>query len=111
MKNKFDHLDLKSLVLHWDSKLLPDITGKYKLDWLLVIVTAANVEQLLQLNRRSTTWLGYRKWNICCYTWYLSVYIWWKFKFWYSKKMADRILHEEPRKDVQKKYIIKFDDG
>lgn len=28
MRNKFDHLDLKSLVLLWDSKLLPDITGK-----------------------------------------------------------------------------------
>jgi hypothetical protein len=47
MKNKFDHLDLKSLVLYWDSKFLPDITGKYKVDRFPIIVTAPNVEQLL----------------------------------------------------------------
>lgn len=44
---KFDNLNLKSLVLHWDSKILPDITGKSKVDRLPVVVTALNMEQLL----------------------------------------------------------------
>lgn len=47
MKYRFDNLNFKSYVLHWDSKLLPDITGHLKVDRLPVIVTAPNVEQLL----------------------------------------------------------------
>jgi len=44
---KFNNLNLKSLVLYWDSKILPDITGKSKADRLPVVVTALNMEQLL----------------------------------------------------------------
>jgi len=47
MKYRFDNLNFKSYVLHWYSKLLPDITGHLKVDRLPVIVTALNVEQLL----------------------------------------------------------------
>jgi hypothetical protein len=35
------------LVVHWDGKLLPDLTGKEKVDRLAVIVSGAGVEQLL----------------------------------------------------------------
>lgn len=41
------HLNLNFVVIHWDSKILPDITGKKKVDRLPVIATAPNVEQLL----------------------------------------------------------------
>ncbi|KAF0714990.1 Uncharacterized protein FWK35_00031556, partial [Aphis craccivora] len=34
-------------MLHWDSKILPDITGKSKVYRLPVVVTALNMEQLL----------------------------------------------------------------
>lgn len=36
-----------ALVVHWDGKLLPDITGKQKVDRLPVIVTGLETEQLL----------------------------------------------------------------
>jgi len=35
------------VVIHWDSKILPDITGKKNVDRLPVIATAPNIEQLL----------------------------------------------------------------
>jgi hypothetical protein len=35
--------------VHWDSKLLPDLTRKDTIDHLLVIITALNVEQLLRV--------------------------------------------------------------
>jgi len=41
---------LKSLVLHWDGKLLPDIThGKLKVDRLPVIVSFEGITQLLDV--------------------------------------------------------------
>ena len=36
-----------ALVVHWDGKLLPDITGKQKVDRLPVIVSGVETEQLL----------------------------------------------------------------
>lgn len=47
MKSDFDSLNLESLVIHWDSKILPDITGKLKVDRLPIVDTGPNVEQLL----------------------------------------------------------------
>lgn len=47
VKSKFYEMNLNFVVVHWDSKILPDITGKYKVDRLPVIATAPNVEQLL----------------------------------------------------------------
>lgn len=35
------------LIVHWDSKLLPDILSKENIDRLPVIVSASNVEKLL----------------------------------------------------------------
>lgn len=49
MKYRFDNLNFKSYVLHWVSKLLPDITGHLKIDRLPVIVITPNVEQLLRV--------------------------------------------------------------
>lgn len=51
MKYRFDNLNFKSYVLHWDSKLLPDINGHLKVNRLPVINTAPNVEQLLGVPR------------------------------------------------------------
>lgn len=47
MQSKFNDLNLKSLIIHWGSKLLPVITGRSKVDRLSVVVTVSNVEQLL----------------------------------------------------------------
>ncbi|XP_039315242.1 uncharacterized protein LOC120359881 isoform X1 [Solenopsis invicta] len=47
VKSKFYNLNLNFVVIHWDSKILPDITGKKNVDRLPVIATAPNVEQLL----------------------------------------------------------------
>ena len=40
--------------MHWDSKLLPDLTGRDKIDRLPVIITAPNVEQLLGVPQLSS---------------------------------------------------------
>jgi hypothetical protein len=45
IKSRFD--PEPPLIVHWDGKLLPDITGTEKVDRLPVIVTGTNVEQLL----------------------------------------------------------------
>ena len=37
------------LIVHWDGKLLPDITGKEKVDRLPVIVSGVDLEQLLSV--------------------------------------------------------------
>lgn len=37
----------KVITLHWDSKLLPDVTAQEKVDRLAIIVTGVEVEQLL----------------------------------------------------------------
>jgi len=47
VKSKFYDLNLNFVVIHWDSKILPDITGKKNVDRLPVIATAPNIEQLL----------------------------------------------------------------
>ena len=38
---------LVPLVVHWDGKLLPDLTGHESVDWLPVVVTGNKVQQLL----------------------------------------------------------------
>jgi len=38
---------LVTLVVHWDGKLLPDLTGHESVDWLPVVVTGNKVQQLL----------------------------------------------------------------
>ncbi|KAL4088950.1 hypothetical protein QTP88_024028 [Uroleucon formosanum] len=47
MKSKFFDLNLNFVVIHWDSKILPDITGKANVDRLPVVATAPGLEQLL----------------------------------------------------------------
>ncbi|KAL4113867.1 hypothetical protein QTP88_017425 [Uroleucon formosanum] len=48
LQKKFNLLEKESLVLHWDGKLLPDITyGKSKADRLPVIVSFEGITQLL----------------------------------------------------------------
>lgn len=40
--------------MHWDSKLLPDLTGRDTIDRLPVIITAPNDEQLLGVPQLSS---------------------------------------------------------
>ena len=47
IKSKFFDLNLDFVVIHWDSKILPDITGKSNVDRLPVVATAPGLEQLL----------------------------------------------------------------
>jgi len=47
IKSKFFDLNLNFLTIHWDSKLLPDITGKTKVDRLPIIATGPDTVQLL----------------------------------------------------------------
>jgi len=47
IKSKFFDLNLDFVVIHWDSKILPDITGKANVDRLPVVATAPGLEQLL----------------------------------------------------------------
>jgi len=47
IKLNFSDLNLKFITIHWDSKILPDITGKTKVDRLSIIATAPNTEQIL----------------------------------------------------------------
>lgn len=47
IKQNFFDLNLKFITIHWDSKILLDITGKTKVDRLPIIATAPNTEQLL----------------------------------------------------------------
>ena len=44
---KADFQDRESLVLHWDSKLLPDLIGKSKIERLVILVSGNGVSQLL----------------------------------------------------------------
>lgn len=46
IESKFSDIGI-DFVIHWDSKILTDITGKSNIDWLPVIATAPNIEQLL----------------------------------------------------------------
>src|SRR5215469_12986321 len=47
VKNEFKGLNLNFVIIHWDSKLLPDITGRKLVDRLPVISTGPNIEQIL----------------------------------------------------------------
>jgi hypothetical protein len=47
IKSKFFDLNLNFLTIHWDSKLLPDITGKTEVDRLPIIATGPDTVQLL----------------------------------------------------------------
>lgn len=54
VKSNFNELNLNYVAIHWDSKILPDITAKSKVDRLPIIATALNVEQLLGVPQLSS---------------------------------------------------------
>jgi len=47
IKSKFSDINLDFVVIHWDSKILTDITGIPNIDRLPVVATAPGIEQLL----------------------------------------------------------------
>lgn len=47
IKTAFHQLHLNFVVVHWDSKILPNLIGTENVDRLPVIITAPNIEQLL----------------------------------------------------------------
>lgn len=47
IKSTFSDINLDFVVIHWDSKILTDITGKSNIDRLPVVATAPGIEQLL----------------------------------------------------------------
>lgn len=47
IKSKFSDINLDFVVIHWDSKILPDITDKSNIDRLPVVATVPGIEQLL----------------------------------------------------------------
>lgn len=47
VNSKFHEQNLNFVNVHWDSKILPALTGKMNVDRLPIIATALNVEQLL----------------------------------------------------------------
>lgn len=47
IKSKFSDINLDFVVIHWDSKILTDITGKSNIDRLPVVATDPGIEQLL----------------------------------------------------------------
>src|SRR6218665_1663415 len=47
LKNQFKATPISSLVVHWDGKLLQDLTGKELVDRLPVILSGLGVSQLL----------------------------------------------------------------
>ena len=53
-KNRFLQMANKCLTVHWDGKLLPDITGEEKVDRLPIIVTGINVEEMLAVPKLSS---------------------------------------------------------
>ncbi|XP_025405983.1 uncharacterized protein LOC112680175 [Sipha flava] len=54
IKTAFHQLNLNSVVVHWDSKILPNLIGTENVDRLPVIITAPNVEQLLGIPHLSS---------------------------------------------------------
>lgn len=46
-KYSLQHTVSNGLVVHWDGKLLPDITGHEKVDRLPIVVIQENTEQLI----------------------------------------------------------------
>ena len=83
-QQKFDLNDCQELVLHWDGKLLPALTGIEKVDRLAILVTFQGKEQLLGVPEIPTSsgeeqalavYQAVEKWNItnkiqalCCDT-------------------------------------------
>lgn len=53
IKFKYFDLNLNFTAIHWESKLLPNVTGKTKVDILPIIVTVPNTEQLLEVSKLS----------------------------------------------------------
>lgn len=51
---KADFNPLKPMVLHWDGKLMEDLTGDLKVDRLPVIVSGSGIEQLLSVPKLSS---------------------------------------------------------
>uniref|UniRef100_A0A8D8MC19 Uncharacterized protein n=1 Tax=Cacopsylla melanoneura TaxID=428564 RepID=A0A8D8MC19_9HEMI len=49
IKERFKGVDLESIVLHWDGKLLPSITGKEMEERLPIIITSKDTEQILTI--------------------------------------------------------------
>jgi len=49
IKNKFKEINLNAVVLHWDGKLLPALTGKNIIDRLSVIITNGDVEKIVAI--------------------------------------------------------------
>ncbi|XP_025415275.1 uncharacterized protein LOC112686988 [Sipha flava] len=54
IKTAFHQLNLNSVVVHWDSKILPNLIRTENVDRLPVIITAPNVEQLLGIPHLSS---------------------------------------------------------
>lgn len=52
---KFIDADLEYVIIHWDSKMLPDLCGKEIVDRLPVIATSLNIEQLLGVPQLSSS--------------------------------------------------------
>lgn len=49
IKERFQNIALEHVVVHWDGKLLPDITGKKMAERLPVIISSGDVEQILHV--------------------------------------------------------------
>lgn len=47
IRKTFSTSELNAIVLHWDGKLLPDLTGKQTVDRLPIVITNNGSEQLL----------------------------------------------------------------
>lgn len=47
IKNRFQNSDLQGAVLHWDGKLLPDISKKANVERLAVLISCGDEEQLI----------------------------------------------------------------
>jgi len=54
IKSNFLNINHQYCVVHWDSKLLPGLTGRDTVDRFPVIMTAPNVEQLLGVPQLSS---------------------------------------------------------
>uniref|UniRef100_A0A8D8UVV6 Uncharacterized protein n=2 Tax=Cacopsylla melanoneura TaxID=428564 RepID=A0A8D8UVV6_9HEMI len=49
IKERFKNTNLQHVVVHWDGKLLPDITGKKMTERLPIIISSGDVEQILHV--------------------------------------------------------------
>lgn len=58
----FANVNLSAVVIHWDGKLLPSLTGNETVDRLPVILTSGDTEKLLSVS----TGIQHRKINSSC---------------------------------------------